>query len=64
MTRTGWTSLAVFALCVTISIAQVITPDVGGIWWWLRVIAVGVFATMTVRCTIAAAHAPERKYTR
>lgn len=64
MTRTGWTALAVIALIATITCTHVVTDGGWWLWFWLRSIAVGGFATMTVRCTIAAAHAPERKYTR
>lgn len=61
VTRTGWTNLAVFALCAAIASAQVVTA--GG-WWVLRSLGVAGFVVAAVRCTIRAAHAPDRRYKR
>lgn len=61
--RTGWSNLAIIALCLAITSGSVV-PYSHGWWWLLRAIAVGGFAVAAVRCTINAAHAPERRYTR
>lgn len=59
--RTGWSNLAILFLIAAIVSPHTILDDG---WWWLRSVGVAGFSIAAVRCTINAAHAPERRYTR